>query len=94
MVTLHIEHPITDFDAWKAAFDAFAAQRERAGVQAHRIVRPAGETNYVVIDLDFQTRAEAEDFLHFLQTNVWASAASAPALAGTPQTRIVEPAHQ
>jgi hypothetical protein len=95
MVTLHIEHPITDFDVWKAAFDAFAAQRDSAGVQGHRILRPAGEASYVVVELDFQTRQQAEQFLRFLQTSVWASAATAPALAGTPQTTILEPAvHQ
>jgi hypothetical protein len=92
MVTLHIEHPVTDFDAWKAAFDGFAAQRESAGVQGHRILRPAGDASYVVVELDFLTRHDAEQFLRFLQTNVWASTGSAPALAGSPQIRILEPA--
>lgn len=94
MVILHIEHPITDFDVWKTAFDTFAPQRESAGVQGHRILRPAGDANYVVVELDFQTRHEAEQFLRFLQANVWTSTASAPALAGPPQTRILESAAQ
>ena len=94
MVTLHIEHPISDFDAWRAAFDSFAGQRENAGVRAHRVLRPVGDANYVVVDLEFQTSAEAEKFLRFLQANVWASATTAPALAGTPQARILEPAAQ
>jgi hypothetical protein len=91
MVTLHIERPVADFDAWKAAFDGFAAQRERAGVQAHRILRPADDASYVVVELDFQTRPEAEQFLRFLQSTVWASTASGPALAGSPQITILEP---
>jgi hypothetical protein len=35
LATLHVEHPITDFAAWKAAFDRFADKRADAGVTAH-----------------------------------------------------------
>jgi hypothetical protein len=92
MAVLHIEHPITDFGTWKAAFDRFAEARERSGVRGHRILRPIDDAHYVVIDLDFQTPGEAETFLDFLQTRVWTSTQNAPALAGAPQTRILEPA--
>jgi hypothetical protein len=92
MAVLHIEHPITDFGTWKAAFDRFAEARERSGVRGHRILRPVDDAHYVVIDLDFQTPGEAETFLDFLQTRVWTSTQNAPALAGAPQTRILEPA--
>jgi hypothetical protein len=92
MPTLHIEHPITDFGAWGSAFARFAEARRQAGVREQRVQRPAGDPNYVVIDLDFGTRAEAETFLRFLQTQVWGVPGNAPALAGTPQTMILEPA--
>jgi hypothetical protein len=92
MATLHIEHPITDFGTWKAAFDRFAEAREKSGVRGHRILRPTDDAHYVVIDLDFQTAGEAERFLDFLRTRVWSSSDDAPALAGAPQTRILEPA--
>jgi len=92
MAALRIEHPITDFGTWKAAFDRFAEAREKSGVRGHRILRPVDDAHYVVVDLDFQTVGEAEKFLSFLQTTVWASAQNAPALADTPQTRILEPA--
>lgn len=91
MTTLHIEHPITDFDVWVAAFEGFAEARQRAGVRAHRIHRPVDDPKYVVIDLDFDTVPQAEQFLAFLRTRVWASPATAPALAGEPQTRILQP---
>jgi hypothetical protein len=90
MVTLHIEHPITDFSTWKAAFDRFAEMRERSGVHGHRIQQPVDDAYYVVIDLDFGTVDEAEKFLNFLQTNVWASRENAPGLGGTPRTKILE----
>ena len=92
MATLRIEHPITDFGTWKAAFDRFAEAREKSGVRGHRILRPVDDARYVVVDLDFQTAGEAARFLDFLQTRVWSSSQNAPALAGTPQTRILEPA--
>jgi len=46
----------------------------------------------VVIDLDFDTTEEAEAFLRFLNTKVWGTGENAPALAGTPETMILEPA--
>ena len=94
MATLHIEHPVTDFGTWKAAFDRFAQVREESGVRGHRILRPVDDAHYVVIDLDFPTAAQAERFLGFLQTTVWASADNAPALAGPPQAKILEPVSQ
>jgi hypothetical protein len=92
MATLHIEHPVTDFGTWKAAFDRFAELRDRSGVRGHRILRPVDDAHYVVVDLDFRTAGEAERFLDFLRTTVWSSPENAPALAGTPQTKILEPA--
>jgi hypothetical protein len=91
MATLHIEHRVTDFGTWQTAFDRFAQVRQESGVCGHRILRPVDDAHYVVIDLDFPTTAQAERFLGFLQTKVWTSADSAPALAGIPQTKILEP---
>lgn len=92
MPTLHIEHAITDFAQWSTAFNRFAEFRERAGVRRHTIQRPVDDPAYVVLDLDFDTTSEAERFLQFLQQNVWPSSENAPALIGTPQTKILESA--
>ena len=89
MATLRIEHPITDYDTWRRAFDSFAAARDRAGVQHHRILRPVDDQQHVTIDLDFATVPAAEQFLTFLQTSVWSDPGRSPALAGVPQTRIL-----
>ena len=90
MATLHIEHPITDFGTWNAAFARFADAREQAGVRQQRVQQPVDDPAYVVIDLDFDTVAEAERFLGFLRSDVWGVSENAPALAGTPQTRILQ----
>ena len=92
MPTLHIEHPITDFATWKAAFDRFEPHRKQSGVLHHRVRRPVGEPNFVVIDLDFDTTAKAESFLTFLETKIWSTKENSPALNGTPQTKILESA--
>jgi hypothetical protein len=91
MTTLHIEHPVTDFDTWTAAFNRFGAIRREAGVLAERISRPVDDPRYVVIDLDFDSIDAADAFLQFLTTKVWAIVENAPALAGTPHTKILEP---
>ncbi len=91
--TLHIEHPVTDFDTWRSAFDRFAGKRGASGVVDQRIWRPIDDERYVVLDLDFDTPEQAASFLHFLQTQVWASPNTAPALAGPPRTAILQPVH-
>lgn len=90
MTTLHIEHPITDFGTWSVAFGRFAEMRRNGGVCGERVTRPVDDDRYVVVDLDFTTREQAERFLGFLQTRVWSSPENSPALVGTPQTRLLE----
>ncbi|MET1021855.1 MAG: hypothetical protein ABWX69_06610 [Arthrobacter sp.] len=63
-----------------------------SGVTAHRISRPVDDPNYVVVELDFESRDQAERLLADLQANVWNSSTVAPALLGAPKTRILESA--
>jgi hypothetical protein len=39
MPILRIEHPVADFDAWKAAFDGDPLGREQSGVRRYRVLR-------------------------------------------------------
>ncbi|MDQ2951653.1 MAG: hypothetical protein M3R54_05265 [Chloroflexota bacterium] len=90
MTTLHIEHRITDFRTWKAAFDRFESTRAEAGVQDQRVQQPVDDDQYVVIDLDFATVEQAQRFLSFLEASVWSTRTASPGLAGTPRTAILE----
>lgn len=90
MVTLHIEHPITDFETWVTAFAQFADARRNAGVRAHRVQQPVNDQRYVIIDLDFDSVDAATAFQEFLTAVVWADPDNAPALAGTPKTMLLE----
>ena len=92
MPILHIQHPITDFDTWAAAFKRFAEARRNAGVRSHRVLRPVDDPAFVVIELDFDTAEAAAAFLGFLRTNVWGVPANSPGLGGTPEAMVLEPA--
>ena len=89
MATLHIEHPITDYPTWKAAFDRFADRRLEGGVTAHRIHQLVDDPAYVVLQLDFSSVEQAQRFLRFLEEKVWAVPASSPGLAGSPRARVL-----
>ena len=89
MVTLHIEHPITDLNTWLGAFTRFEDARRKAGVRAQRIRQPVDDDHYIYVALDFDTIEEADAFKSFLETNVWASADASPALDGTPKARVL-----
>ena len=75
MATIHIQHPITDFETWTTAFNRFREARRNAGVQGQRIRRPVDNEKYVVIELDFETVEKAQTFLGFLRSTIWTSAA-------------------
>ena len=40
MTTLHIEHAISDFGTWDAAFQRFADVRRQFGVRGQRVQQP------------------------------------------------------
>jgi hypothetical protein len=89
MITLRLEHAITDFDRWKAAFDRDPIDRAGSRVRAHRIYRPVDDPAYVVVEMDLDSKAEAEGLRGSLE-QLWQSREAAPALAGRPQVRIVQ----
>lgn len=60
---LRIEHPVADFDRWRAAFDGDPVGRERGGVRRYRIMRACEDPDHVLIDLEFDTAQRAGEFL-------------------------------
>jgi hypothetical protein len=84
---LRIEHSVTNFDNWKAAFDSDLVGRKRLGMPRYRILRSIDELNYVVIDLEFDTKGEAEALLSAMQA-AWSRVQGSVML--NPQARIVD----
>lgn len=89
MPTLQLEHAIKDFALWKAAFDRDPIDRRGLGVRSHRVLRPLDDPNYVIVALDFDSRADAEACVTELH-RLWRSGTAAPALVGDPRVTIVE----
>lgn len=89
MITLHIEHPISDLQTWLGAFNRFEEARKKAGVRSHRVHQPVDDDKYIYLRLDFDSVEEATAFKGFLENTVWASAEASPALVGTPTARIL-----
>lgn len=85
MHILCIEHPVSDYNAWKTAFDSDPIGRKQSGVRRYRILRALDNPNYVMIDLEFDSASEAEA-MHAALRELW----SRVDVMHSPQARIVE----
>ena len=87
VVDPHIEHQVEDFDTWKrTAFDADPIGRVKSGVRRHRIARSVDDPNFVTIELEFDTKPEAEA-MHTALRNLWRNPL---ARIEAPTARIIE----
>lgn len=91
MPTLNLEMEVTDFAKWRAGFARGEAAREQGGVLLHRVWRVVGDPAAVVVNLDFTSAQEAQEFLDMLRSEIWVSGDVAPTLVGTPKVRLLEP---
>ena len=87
MVILRIEHLVPDFATWKQAFDSDPVGRQRSGVRRFQILRSLDDPNFVMIDLEFGTKGEAEALLAAMR-EVWGRVQGT--VMWNPQARIVE----
>ena len=87
MYILRIEHPISDFEGWKKAFDSDPVGREKSGVRRYQILRPVDDPKYVMIDLEFDTTKQAEALLAAMRV-VWSRVQGT--IMTNPQARIVD----
>lgn len=75
MVQLRISHTVRDFDEWKRMFDSDPVDRRGGGVRRYVIARSAASPDHVLIDLHFDSRAEAEAMQARLR-GLWAGPAA------------------
>jgi hypothetical protein len=85
MHILRIEHPVPNYDAWKATFDSDPIDRKGSGVRRYRILRATDDPNYVMIDLEFDSASEAEA-VHAALRGLWERVD----VMHSPQARIAE----
>ncbi len=87
MIVLRIEHRVPNFEGWKRAFESDPIDRKRSGVKRYSIFRPVDDPNYVIIDLEFEVLAEAEDTLAALHI-LWGKVEGQ--IMMRPQTRMLD----
>jgi len=87
MYILRIEHPVPSYEGWKQAFDSDPVGREKSGVRYYQILRPVDNPNYVLIDLEFDTVAQAEALLAAMR-EVWGRVEGT--IMTNPKAQIVE----
>lgn len=87
MTILRIQHPVPDFNDWKAAFDRDPVAREQSGVRRYRIMRPIDDPNFALVDLEFDGPEEAKAMLGELR-ELWRRVQGT--IIEEPQARIVE----
>ena len=85
MIILRIEHPVDDYERWKEAFDADPVDRRGSGVRRHSVMRAADDPHYALVDLEFETMAEAEAMRAALR-ELWRRVD----VMHDPRTRIIE----
>ena len=87
MFMLRIQHPVPDFDGWKKAFDRDPVGRQKSGVRRYQILRAVDDPNFVMIDLEFDSAAQAEALLAAMRV-VWGNVQGT--IMTNPEARIVE----
>ena len=87
MYTLSIEHPVPNYEKWKAAFDSDPVGREKMRVRRYQILRPMDNPNYVMIQLEFDTANDAEALLNAMRA-VWSRVEGT--IMMNPKSQIVE----
>jgi hypothetical protein len=87
MPILHIQHSVPNFEGWKRAFEGDPMDRKGSGVRRYHVHRSVTDPNFVMIDLEFDSLADAERMLDKLR-HLWAGPGAA--VTRNPDAWIVE----
>ena len=63
MATLFVRHKVSDFATWKAAYDAFDAERSGMGVTGQGVYQADGDPSDVTAYHHFENMSAAKAFL-------------------------------
>ena len=87
MPILRIQHAVPNFEGWKRAFDSDPMDRKGSGVRRYHVHRSVANPNFVMIDLELDTVAEAEQLLEKLR-RLWTGPGGA--FMRNPEAWIIE----
>ena len=62
MATLFVRHKVKEYGAWKAAYDAFEAERKTLGVTGHGVYQTEGTPEEVTVYHEFESIDKAKAF--------------------------------
>ena len=62
MIRMFVRHEVASFESWKAAYDAFDAERRSMGVSGDAVFRSHDNPNEVTAWHDFETIEAAKGF--------------------------------
>lgn len=63
MTTVAVRHRVTDFDAWRAAYDEHGEVRRKLGETGDRVLRSAEDPNEVLVLTYWPALSNAQAFL-------------------------------
>jgi hypothetical protein len=81
MITLFIRHSVSNYQAWRTAYDDFATTQQALGVTAQAVYRGIADPNDITVACEFETLEAAQVFL--LRDELKA-AMQAAGVSGTP----------
>lgn len=87
MPILHIQHAVPNFEGWKRAFESDPMDRKGSGVRRYHVHRSVADPNFVMIDLEFDSLADAEKMLEKLR-HLWAGPGGA--VTRNPEAWVLE----
>ena len=70
MPLVRIQHAVPNFENWKRAFESDPMDRKGSGVRRYEIYRSVEDANFVMIDLQLDTLANAQTLLGKLR-HLW-----------------------
>ena len=62
MATMFVRHTVSDYKAWRKAYDDFAPTQKAKGVTAKAVYQAADNPNEITVTHDFATIAAAQAF--------------------------------
>ncbi len=63
MVRVFVRHPVSDFSAWKRAYDEFDETRQGMGVKGHGVFQAIDDPNDITVWHDFEDERAAQAFM-------------------------------
>jgi quinol monooxygenase YgiN len=62
VIRLYARHPVTDYAAWRKAYDDFDAERAGMGVTAHAVYQSVDDPNDITVCHEFASEEQAKAF--------------------------------